>query len=366
LIERFKVNEVIFAYSDISNQKLLELSARVQSAGAKFILPSFEQTSLNSPIPVISVTGVRTGVGKSQITRSIVRILKKNGLRPVVVRHPMPYADLTEIEVQKFSSFDDLDQSNLSIEEREEIEPHLREGNTIYLGINYQQIMEEVRDYNVLVFDGGNNDYSFFKSDLYITVADPLRSGDELNYYPSQVNLRLADLVIINKCNAATTEEINEIKSSIARINSHAKIIEMNSMIKIDGSIEGKNVLVIEDSPTMTHGDMGYGAGFIAANQFGANCAVTIKPVGSIKRVYQQFTHLPRNILPSSGYSPDMIKDLEATINATEADLVLLGTPCDLSRFMKLNKPVVRTTYESSPTRPLEEIIKNFIFRQAR
>lgn len=367
LIRKYDVDEVILAYSDLSYNYVMDRASRVLAAGADFRLMGPKSTMLRSSKPVISICAVRTGCGKSQTTRRVVDILKKHGLKVVVVRHPMPYGNLVEQRVQRFASFEDLDKYKCTIEEREEYEPHLRRGVVVYAGVDYEAILREAeKEADVIVWDGGNNDFPFFKPDLHIVVTDPHRAGHEVSYYPGSTNLRMADVVVINKEETAHPENIEKVRENIIRVNPKAIIIDAASPIFVENGeiIRGKRVLVIEDGPTVTHGEMPYGAGYVAARKYGAAEIIDPRPyaVRSIKKTFEEYPHL-RNVLPAMGYYGDQIKDLEETINNTPADVVVSATPVDITRLVKVNKPVVRVYYElqeiGTPT--LEDVITEFL-----
>ncbi len=355
LIKKFDVDEVVFSYSDVPYEYVMEKAAIVNAAGASFKLLGPNDTMLKSSKPVIAVCAVRTGCGKSQTSRKIFRYLREKGLRVVSIRHPMPYdPDLTKQRCQRFGSYEDLDRYNCTIEEREEYEPYIDMGGVVYAGVDYEQILREAeKEADVIIWDGGNNDFSFYHSDLYITVADPHRPGHEISYYPGEINARLADVVVINKEETAYPEDIEEVRENIKAINPDAIIIDAASPIFVDNPemIRGKKVVVVEDGPTVTHGEMPYGAGTVAAQKFGAAEIIDPRPyaVGSIKTTFEKYTHL-EYVLPAMGYGPQQRKELEETLNAIECDVVVSGTPIDLNRVVKINKPIVRVRYE------LEEI----------
>jgi len=366
LIKKFKVDFVVFAYSDVSHEYVMNRASRAMAAGASFMLLGPSHTMLTSTKPVISVCAVRTGSGKSQTTRRVAEILKKLGKKTVVIRHPMPYGDLTKQVVQRFGSFDDLDKHNCTIEEREEYEPHIDRGNVVYAGVDYEKILRQAeQEADVILWDGGNNDFPFFKSDLHIVVVDPHRPGHEVTYHPGETNLRLADVIVINKIDTAYPEDIQIVRENSRSANPRAVIIEAASPIFVENyeAIKGKKVLVIEDGPTLTHGEMSYGAGYVAAEKYGAAEIVDPRPyaVGSIKETYEKYTQL-EVILPAMGYSPKQLKELEETINAVPADLVIVATPINLGKILKINKPYVRVKYELQEIgKPdLEDIIKEF------
>lgn len=350
LIKKYAVDEVVFAYSDVTHNEVMSKASAVLAAGADFKLQGPGSTALRSKISVIAVTAVRTGVGKSQTTRRICEILREKGKKVVVVRHPMPYGDLTAQICQRYGEYADLDRYNCTIEEREEYEPHLDQGITVYAGVDYGRILEEAqKEAEIILWDGGNNDFSFYRADLYITLVDPHRPGHELRYHPGETNLRLADAVIINKVDTAGLKEIHTVRENIRRVNSGAAIIEAASPLAVEDSakIKGKNVLVVEDGPTMTHGEMNYGAGAIAAEKYGAAGLLDPRPfaAGTMKAVFEKYPHIG-SFLPAMGYGEKQIRDLELTINRSPADLVVIATPIDLRRIMQLQKPVLRVRYD--------------------
>ncbi|MGQ9705432.1 MAG: cyclic 2,3-diphosphoglycerate synthase [bacterium] len=354
LIKRFKVDEVVFSYSDVSNQYVMEKSAIVNSAGADFILLGMNTTSLKSKKPIISICAVRTGCGKSQTSRRIANILRRAGKSVGIVRHPMPYGDLKNQIIQKFQKLDDLVKSKCSIEEMEDYEPHIRNGITVYSGVDYEKILrlaEEEKE--ILIWEGGNNDLPFYKPDLHIVVVDPLRVGDELTYYPSEANLIMADCVVINKIDSANEEQVNKLIKNIRSVNETADIVKANSPIFADNSddIKGKRVLVVEDGPTLTHGSMSYGAGVVAGRRFGAKEMIDPRPylVGSLIEVFNKNPQIG-NLIPAMGYSDEQKSELEDVINNCDAELVIIATPIDLTSVINIQKPTVRIKYE------LEEI----------
>ncbi|MGB9824325.1 MAG: cyclic 2,3-diphosphoglycerate synthase [Candidatus Hydrothermia bacterium] len=366
LIKKHKIDFVVFAYSDVSHEYVMNRASRAMAAGASFMLLGPDHTMLKSSKPVISVCAVRTGSGKSQTTRKVAEILKKLGKKTVVIRHPMPYGDLTKQVVQRFASHEDLDKHNCTIEEREEYEPHIDRGNVVYAGVDYEKILRQAeQEADVILWDGGNNDFPFFKPDLHIVVADPHRPGHEVTYHPGETNLRMANVIIINKVETAYPEDIQVVRENARSANKHATIIEAASPIFVEDheKIKGKRVLVIEDGPTLTHGEMAYGAGYVAAEKYGASEIVDPRPyaVGSIKETYEKYTQL-EVILPAMGYSPKQLKELEDTINAVPADLVIVATPINLGKILKINKPYVRVKYELQEIgKPdLEDIISEF------
>ncbi len=367
IIRREKVDLVVFAYSDVSHQYLMERAAIAQAAGADFMLLGPESTMLKSNKPVIAVTAVRTGAGKSPTSRRVAAILKERELKVAVIRHPMPYGDLRKQIVQRFASLEDLDRHECTIEEREDYEPHIKMGNVVFAGVDYEKILREAeKEADVILWDGGNNDFPFYVPDLWITVADPLRAGHELTYWPGSVNVRAADVVIISKENVASADQIECVRSNVMKVNPGATIIEAAMPLTVDAPelIKGKRVLVVEDGPTVTHGEMGYGAGYMAARRFGAAEIVDPRPyaVGSIRETYQKYTHLGP-VLPAVGYSDRQMRELEETINNADADTVILGTPTDLSRYLRIDKPAVHVRYELQEIgRPnLEDVIDEFL-----
>ena len=350
LIGRLHVDAVVFSYSDISHQNLMHLASRAVAAGADFWLLGTEHTQLRAAVPVVSVCAVRTGCGKSPVARLVTSELRRDGLKPVVVRHPMPYGQLEAEAVQRFATLKDLDTQQCTIEEREEYEPHLCAGTVVYAGVDYEKILRQAeKEGDVIVWDGGNNDTPFYASDLEIVVADPHRAGHELNYFPGEVNLRRADVVVINKVNTAPAGDIETVRENIRATNPKALIIEMASRVTVSRPelIRGRRVLVVEDGPTLTHGEMPYGAGVVAAREFGAADLVDPRPYasGSIRSTFQQFRQLT-NLLPAMGYSAAQRHELEETINRVPCDLVLVATPIDLARVIRLNKQYLRVTYE--------------------
>ncbi|NOQ98259.1 MAG: GTPase [Calditrichae bacterium] len=350
LIKKFKVDEVIFAYSDVPYDYVMNTSAAVNAAGVDFKLMGPQKTMLKSNKPLIAVCAVRTGSGKSQTTRRVIELLQEAGKKVVAIRHPMPYGNLVEQKVQRFAELSDLDKHKCTIEEREEYEPHVVRGNVIYAGVDYEAILREAeKEADIIVWDGGNNDLPFYKPDLHITVLDPHRPGDELFYYPGEVNLRMADVIVINKIDTADNEDIRAVRESVFEVNPNATIVEAASPIFIDDYqlIRGKRVLAVEDGPTLTHGEMTYGAAVVAAEKFGALELVDPRPytVGTITETYEKYPEIG-SLLPAMGYDDQQIKDLEKTINQTECDVVIIGTPIDLRKLININKTAVRVTYE--------------------
>ncbi len=357
LIDELEVDTCVFSYSDVPNQYVMRMSARVNAAGADFLLLSPKHTMIKSTKPVISVCATRTGCGKSQTSRKIVQQLLARGLKVVAIRHPMPYGNLVKQKVQRFATLDDLTKHNCTIEEMEEYEPHIVRGNVIYAGIDYEAILRDAENdpdgCDIILWDGGNNDFSFYTPDLLITIADPHRAGAELTYYPSEINLLHADVIIINKMETADPEKIQLVRDNIARVNPKAVVIDGASPIKVEkpGVVKGKRVLVVEDGPTLTHGEMKIGAGTVAAQKFGAAEMIDPRPyaVGKLARTFQRYPDVGK-LLPAMGYGEEQIKDLESTINATDCDSVIIATPIDLGRIIKINKPNTRVIYD------LEEI----------
>ena len=344
------VDAVVFAYSDIAYPTLMHLASRAVAAGANFQLLAAARTQLTAKVPVVSVCAVRTGCGKSPVSRRIAVELRKQGWHPVVVRHPMPYGDLNEQRAQRYASLADLDRNKCTIEEREEYEPHIVEGTTVYAGVDYQDILRQAElEGDVILWDGGNNDTPFYRPDLAIVVLDPHRAGHELGYYPGEVNFRSADVLIINKVDTADPDGIKTVRRNIALHNPKARVIETASRVTVDDPdlVNGKTVLVVEDGPTLTHGEMPYGAGVVAANRYHAAALVDPRPyaVGSIQKTFQKFPHLWR-VLPAMGYSDTQRHELEETIKRVPCDLVVVATPIDLARAIRLDKPYVCVRYE--------------------
>ncbi|MCX6149025.1 MAG: cyclic 2,3-diphosphoglycerate synthase [Ignavibacteriales bacterium] len=350
LIKKFKVEEVVFSYSDVPFNYVMTKASIVNAAGVSFKLLGAQQTMIKSNKPVIAVLAVRTGSGKSQTSRKVVDVLKKAGKKVVAIRHPMPYGDLVKQKVQRFGSLEDLKIHDCTIEEIEEYEPHIARGGVIYSGVDYGAILAEAeKEADVILWDGGNNDCSFYNADVTFTVVDPHRPGHELTYYPGNTSLRMADAAIINKIDSADAKNILTVRNNIRAINPHAEIIEAASPIFVEKPelIRGKRVLVVEDGPTLTHGEMEYGAGTIAAMNYGAAEIVDPRPytVKSITSTYEKYPKIGI-LLPAMGYGEDQINDLETTINNTDCDSVIIGTPIDLGRILKLNKPSTRVMYE--------------------
>lgn len=350
LINKYNADEVILAYSDLPHQYVMERASIVLAAGADFKLMGPKNTMLKAKVPVVSVCATRTGSGKSQTTRKVAQILKNMGKKVAVIRHPMPYGDLRKQIWQRYETYSDLNSYHCTIEEREEYEPHIDMGNIVYAGVDYGEILKQAeKEADFIVWDGGNNDIPFYRPDLHIVVTDPHRVGHEKTYYPGAVNLRMADIAVINKIDTANSENISQLRKNIFELSPKAILVEAASPIKVDNPeiIRGKRVLVIEDGPTLTHGEMQFGAGVVAAQKYGAREIIDPRPfaVGSIKDTYQKYP-LIGTLLPAMGYGEKQIKELETTINNSDAEIIIIGTPIDLSRVMKINKKYVRVQYE--------------------
>ena len=366
IIREREIDVVLFSYSDISHVNLMHLASRAVASGADFWLLGANHTQLKARVPVISVCAVRTGCGKSPVSRRVIGELRVLGWKAVVVRHPMPYGDLASEAVQRFAALSDLEKHKCTIEEREEYEPHIAEGTTVYAGVDYEGILREAeREGDIILWDGGNNDTPFYHSDLQIVVADPHRAGHELAYYPGEVNLRCADVIVINKVDTAGLHDLETVRHNIRLHNPLACVVEAACRVKAADPqcIKGRRVLVVEDGPTLTHGEMPYGAGVVAARQCGAAELVDPRPyaVGSIRGVYERYPHLTA-LLPAMGYSDMQRHELQATINRVPCDLVVVATPMDLGRIITVNKPCVRISYEIDElTRPgLTDILREF------
>ncbi len=347
IIRRFEVDEVVFAYSDVSHETVMHAASRALAAGADFSLLGPNRTALASRKPVISVCAVRTGSGKSQTTRYLAGVLRDAGQRVAVIRHPMPYGDLELQRAQRFETFDDLATEHTTIEEREEYEPHIAAGHVVFAGVDYGAILERAEaEADVILWDGGNNDLPFYRPDLHIVVADPLRAGDELRYHPGETNIRMADLIVINKVDSASPEQLETLQANIAAVNPTAVVLPARSELATDAPIAGRRVVVVEDGPTLTHGGMTYGAGIVAARRLGAT-PVDPRPfaVGSIAEVLAKYPKL-EPLVPAMGYSERQIAELRTTLDAVPADAVLAATPIDLTRVMELAKPVIRVRYD--------------------
>lgn len=368
LIQDLKVDEVLFAYSDVPHEYVMHRASLAMAAGANFRLLGYQATAIKSEKPIIAITAVRTGCGKSQTSRRVVQALRDLGKKVVSVRHPMPYGDLEAQRVQRFASYADLDLHKCTIEEREEYEPHIDLGAVIYAGVDYEAILREAeKEADVIVWDGGNNDFAFYKADLYITVADPHRPGHELTYHPGETNVRLADVVILNKVDTAWPEGIATVRKNVAAVNPRALVIEAASPLTVPNAelIRGARVLVLEDGPTLTHGEMKYGAGVVAAHRYGARELIDPRPfaVDTIAETFVKYPNIGPGLLPAMGYGEKQMRDLEATINAADCDLVISATPIDITRVIKPNKPVLRVGYElqeiGEPT--LEQVIRRHL-----
>jgi predicted GTPase len=371
LVKEHEIDAAVFSYSDVSYPNLMHLASRVVASGADFWLLSSSRTQLKSSVPVVSICAVRTGCGKSPVGRMVTSELRREGLKVVVVRHPMPYGDLAAQAVQRFAVMEDLDKHQCTIEEREEYEPHLREGTIVYAGVDYGRILRQAeKEADIILWDGGNNDTPFYESDLQIVVADPHRPGHELAYYPGEVNLRRADVVVINKVDTAAAQDVETVRTNIRASNPKARVVETACRVTVSEPelVKGRRVLVVEDGPTLTHGEMPYGAGVVAARQCGAAELVDPRPyaVGSIRSTYERYTHLT-SLLPAMGYSAIQRHELEETINRVPCDLVLVATPIDLGHLVKVNKPSLRVTYEvEDVTHPgLTEILSEFTRHKA-
>lgn len=373
LIKLTGTQECIFSYSDISYQKVMNIGAEVNAAGASFLLPSPAETMLKSSKPIVSVCAVRTGAGKSQTSRKVIEILMNLGLKVIAVRHPMPYGDLAVQKVQRFSKIEDLERHHCTIEEMEEYEPHIVRGNVIYAGVDYKAILREAekdpKGCDVIIWDGGNNDFPFFKPDLAITIADPLRAGAELSYYPGEVNIRMANVIVINKIDTAEPAKTELVRQNIMKLNPKAIVVDCASPVSVadEQLIRGKRVLVVEDGPTLTHGEMKIGAGVVAARKFGAAEIIDPRPfvVGKLKETFTIYPEIGA-VLPAMGYGNQQIHDLETTINSIDCDTVIIGTPIDLNRIIRINKPTVSVSYdlEEIGQPKLDTIIRDFCKRK--
>jgi predicted GTPase len=364
LIEELRVDDVVFAYSDVSHEYVMHKGSEAIAAGANFVLLGPDATMLEAQVPVVAVCAVRTGSGKSQTTRAIAGTLKDLGKKVVAVRHPMPYGDLVAQRVQRYAELGDLERYRTTIEEREEYEPHITSGTVIYAGVDYGAILEQAQaECDVLLWDGGNNDLPFYRPTVHVVVADPLRSGHETSYHPGEANLRMADVIVINKMDSASAEQVESLTSTIDRLNPGAAVVRANSRVEVDGneSLAGKRVLVIEDGPTLTHGEMKYGAGVVAARAGGAAEIVDPRPwaVGTIEETFRKYDVGP--VLPAMGYSDGQLSEMEKIIDAAEVDVVVIGTPIDLRRVIDIRKPAVRVRYdlEVLPDSPsLQDVLK--------
>ena len=344
-----RIDRVVFAYSDVAHETVMHAASRALAAGADFELLGPRRTMLRSTRPIVATGATRTGAGKSQTTRYLARLLEEAGLRTVVVRHPMPYGDLVAQRCQRFASYADLDRYETTIEEREEYEPHLDAGRIVYAGVDYEDILRSAEaEADVVIWDGGNNDFPFYRPDLFVVVADPLRAGHEQRFHPGETNSRLADVIVVNKVDSATPGQVETILANFAELNPHAALVKARSALALEGGdIAGKSVVVVEDGPTLTHGGMTFGAGIVAAKRFGASGIVDPRPyaTGELKATLEKYPDLDR-LLPAMGYGDVQLRELEAALNATPADVVLAATPIDLTRILTLTKPVVRVRYE--------------------
>ena len=357
LVKGLGVDDVVFAYSDVSHPYVMHRAATAMAAGASFVLLGPNDTMLEATVPVVAVCAVRTGSGKSQTTRAVAQTLKEHGKRVVVVRHPMPYGDLVAQRVQRFETFDDLTAANVTIEEREEYEPHLQNGTVVYAGVDYGAILEQAqRECDVLLWDGGNNDFPFYRPTVMLTVVDPLRAGHETSYFPGEINLRMADVLVLNKIDSATQEQIDAVLTSARELNPAAAVLMAKSPVTAEDPnvIQGRRVVVIEDGPTLTHGEMQYGAGVVAARQHGAAEIVDVRHLatGSMKDVYAKYDIGP--VLPAMGYSDEQLREFEQMINGSDAEGVVIATPIDLRALVQIDKPATRVRYDldvqGSPT----------------
>jgi predicted GTPase len=366
LIGRLRAQVCILAYSDLPYDTVMRKASLVNACGADFWLVAPEKTMIKSTKPVISVCAVRTGAGKSQTSRYIAKYLRDKGVKVSIVRHPMPYGVLKEEIVERFRTISDLNKYKATIEEREDYEPHIRNGFVVFAGVDYERILRAAeKESDVVIWDGGNNDASFYKADLSIAVLDPLRAGNEISYYPGEIVARMADVILVNKVNSATSAELKTVKDDMVAINPKADVILADSVVTIDdpSSVKGKRALIIEDGPSITHGGMAFGAGTVAAKQYGVRTVVNAKEyaVGEIKKTFVRYPKLGKE-LPAMGYSKQQIKDLESTINRAKCDVVISATPTDLSRILKSNKPIVNVKYELSPRgKELNQILDKFL-----
>ena len=367
LIAEKKIDECILAYSDLPYERVMSIASVVNAAGADFRLMGTKNTMIRSKKPIISICATRTGCGKSQTSRVVIKILRSLGKKVVAIRHPMPYGNLQAMEVQRFENYEDLERHNCTIEEREEYEPHIDSGTVVFAGVDYAKILREAeKEADIIIWDGGNNDFSFYHSDLYITVLDPLRAGHELTYYPGETSLRMADVVIINKVDSADPDDLLRVRENVELIRPGAKVIEAESPVTVEepDAVRGKRALVVEDGPTLTHGGMAYGAGHVGATKCEAGEIIDPRKyaVGSIAETFRKFSHL-KDVLPAMGYSTEQRKELEETINSSDADIVVSGTPMDLKRVINPNKKVVRVRYELKQVKGprLESILKEFV-----
>ncbi|MFX0019391.1 MAG: cyclic 2,3-diphosphoglycerate synthase [Promethearchaeota archaeon] len=365
-IKKYEVDEVVFAYSDVSHEEVMHKASRVLSAGANYRLISGKFTQIKANKPVVAICAVRTGCGKSQVSRATYRYLKSKGYRVVAIREPMPYGDLVKQNVMRFEKYEDLDKYDCTIEEREEYEPYIEQGLVIYSGVDYEKIIREAeKEADIIIFDGGNNEISFYVTDLLFIVVDPLRPGHEVKYHPGEVNAKYADAFVINKMNSAKPEDVKIVEENLNKLNPNAIKIYTNSIVMVDNThkINGKRVIVVEDGPTLTHGNMAYGAGYVAAKN---NGAIIVDPrpylTGTMKDLFEEFPQITE-IIPAMGYNDQQIKDMEETLNNAEAEVIIDGSPIDLEKLIKSNKPIVRVSYDieaiKSPT--IEEVLDDFI-----
>jgi predicted GTPase len=370
LIAKERIDQVVFSYSDVSHLQVMHLASVALAAGSDFALLGPNRTMLASRLPVIAVCAVRTGTGKSQTARYVSRLLRRQGLSVAVVRHPMPYGDLARQSVQRFETLQDLDRAQCTLEEREEYEPHIALGNVVYAGVDYGRILERIEgEADIILWDGGNNDFSFYRTDLQLVLVDPMRAGHETAYHPGESVLRMADVVIVAKTNSATADQVAAVTATARRLAPRATIVRGASKVLLDDPVmvKGKRALVIEDGPTMTHGGMAYGAGFISARDAGAACIIDPRPtaLGRIAEVLGAYPHLA-NVIPAMGYSESELADLQATINAAAADVVVAGTPCDIGRLLKTRIPIVRARYEFDDVDEplLPKVVTDFLKKQ--
>ena len=354
LIMELQVDDVVFSYSDVPHEYVMHKASKVIKYGANFVLLGGEPTMIKSKKPVVAIGAVRTGCGKSQTTRRVAEVVSSAGKKVVAIRHPMPYGDLSKQKVQRFATLEDLKRHDCTIEEMEEYEPHIVRGSVVYAGVDYKAILDQAeKEADIILWDGGNNDLPFYKPDLFIVVTDPHRAGHELSYFPGESNLRMADVVVINKMDSARPEDVAKLKENIAAVNPNATVIEANSPVTVENReiITGKRCLIVEDGPTLTHGEMKFGAGTVAAEKFDASEIIDPRPwiEGTIAETFEKYPDIG-HVLPAMGYGGQQMKDLEATINAVDCDVVVIGTPIDLRRIISIDKPSVRVTYD------LEEI----------
>ncbi|MDJ0842614.1 cyclic 2,3-diphosphoglycerate synthase [Crocosphaera sp.] len=367
LCQEKAIDQVIFAYSDVTHRYVMHLASRVLASGSDFLLLGPQQTMLKANVPVIAVSAVRTGCGKSQTSRWLSKLLQKKGLTVAVIRHPMPYGDLEKQAVQRFATLDDLTEANCTVEEREEYEPHINVGNIVYAGVDYEKIVQQAQqEADIILWDGGNNDFPFIRPDLHLVLVDPLRPGDETTHHPGEVVLRMADIVIIAKVDAAEDANIQRVKETVQQVNPNALIIQGKSPIVLDKPelIRDRRVLVVEDGPTTTHGGMAYGAGYIAATRAQAKAIVDPRPyaVPEIAKIYKTYPHIGA-VLPAMGYFPEQLKALEKTINQAEVDVVVAATPSNLAELIEVNKPIIRASYDFAEAQSpgLTEQIEKFL-----